>query len=239
MYSRDLRVQKNGEYDLFAGHIMCADCGNTLTKRKGKLYDYYYCTSYIKQKECSKHCCQIKKLKEIVLETINKQIEMVFNVDKAIEYITKLSGINYDYEILNARLDNLRNKNKKYMKLKEELINDFNDKVINDDEYKTYKLDYEHHINKITSEIKKVENELQFIGKNSESNMNWTNTFKNIKKIDELNYKYVKELIDCIYVHEGGNITIKFKYQDEFEDAIKFIKSNKNIILAKPVNIYC
>ena len=84
MYSRDLRVQKNGEYDLFAGHIMCADCGNTLTKRKGKLYDYYYCTSYIKQKECSKHCCQIKKLKEIVLETINKQIEMVFNVDKAI-----------------------------------------------------------------------------------------------------------------------------------------------------------
>ena len=49
----------------------------------------------------------------------------------------------------------------------------------------------------------------------------------------------VKELIDCIYVHEGGNITIKFKYQDEFEEAIKFIKDNKNIIVAKPVNICC
>ena len=40
IYSRDLRVQKNGEYDLFAGHIMCADCGNTLTKRKGKIHEY-------------------------------------------------------------------------------------------------------------------------------------------------------------------------------------------------------
>ena len=69
--------------------------------------------------------------------------------------------------------------------------------------------------------------------------MNWINTFKNINSIDELNYKLVRELIDCIYVHEGGNITIKFKYQDEFEEAIKFIKDNKNIALAKPVNIYC
>ena len=89
-------------------HIMCADCGNTLTKRKGKIHDYYYCTSYIKQKECSKHTCQMKKLKEMVLETINKQIEMVFNVDKAIEYITKITGINYDMEILNTRLLNLK-----------------------------------------------------------------------------------------------------------------------------------
>ena len=69
--------------------------------------------------------------------------------------------------------------------------------------------------------------------------MNWINTFKNINSIDELNYKLVRELIDCIYVHEGGNITIKFIYQDEFEEAIKFIKDNKNIALAKPVNIYC
>ena len=36
-----------------------------------------------------------------------------------------------------------------------------------------------------------------------------------------------------------GNITIKFKYQDEFEEAINFIKDNRKIILAKPVSVYC
>lgn len=239
IYSRDLRVQKNGEYDLFAGHIMCADCGNTLTKRKGRIHDYYYCTSYIKQKECSKHTCQMEKLKKIVLETINKQIEMVFNIEKAIDYITKITGINYDIEILNTRLVNLKNKKIRYMKLKEELVNDLNDKIISEEEYKTYKIDYENNLDNIEAEINKVERDLKIIGQDNKKNMNWINVFKNINSIDELNYKLVRELIDCIYVHEGGNITIKFKYQDEFEEAIKFIKDNKNIILVKPVSICC
>lgn len=49
----------------------------------------------------------------MVLETINKQIEMVFNIDKAIDYITKMNGINYDTEILNTRLESLKNKKNK------------------------------------------------------------------------------------------------------------------------------
>ena len=239
IYGRDLRVQKNGEYDLFAGHIMCADCGNTLTKRKGKIHDYYYCTSYIKQKECSKHTCQMKKLKEMVLETINKQIEMAFNIDKAIGYITKISGVDYDREILNNRLQNLKNKKIKYMKLKEDLIIDLNDKIISEDEYKTYKIDYEDNLKKVDMEINKVENELKIVSQDNERNTNWLNTFKRTDNIDELSHKLIREFIDCIYVHEDGNITIKFKYQDEFEEAINFIKDNRKIILAKPVSVYC
>ena len=37
------------------------------------------------------------------------------------------------------------------------------------------------------------------------------------KKIKSLSRDVIEELIDCIYVHEGGNITVKFKYQDEYE----------------------
>ena len=192
IYGRDLRVQKNGEYDLFAGHIMCADCGNTLTKRKGKIHDYYYCTSYIKQKECSKHTCQMKKLKEMVLETINKQIEMAFNIDKAIGYITKISGVDYDREILNNRLQNLKNKKIKYMKLKEDLIIDLNDKIISEDEYKTYKIDYEDNLKKVDMEINKVENELKIVGQDNERNTDWLNTFKRRDNIDELSHKLIR-----------------------------------------------
>ena len=52
----------------------------------------------------------------------------------------------------------------------------------------------------------------------------WIEHFKRNKKIKTLSREMIYELIDCIYVHEGGNITIKFKYQDEFESAIEFIK---------------
>lgn len=175
----------------------------------------------------------------MVLETINKQIEMVFNIDKAIDYITKMNGINYDTEILNTRLESLKNKKNKYMKLKEELINDLNDKFINEDEYNSYKKDYENNLKNVAIEINNVEKELQVIKIDNDKNRNWINTFRNIENIDELNYRLVRDLIDCIYVHENGKITIKFKYQDEFEETIKFIKDNRRIILAKPVNVYC
>lgn len=180
-----------------------------------------------------------EEITQMVLETINKQIEMVFNIDKAIDYITKMNGINYDTEILNTRLESLKNKRIKYMKLKEELINDLNDKFINEDEYNSYKKDYENNLKNVAIEINNVEKELQVVKIDNDKNRNWINTFRNIENIDELNYRLVRDLIACIYVHENGKITIKFKYQDEFEEAIKFIKDNRRIILAKPVNVYC
>ena len=91
----------------------------------------------------------------------------------------------------------------------------------------------------VAIEINNVEKELQVVKIDNDKNRNWINTFRNIENIDELNYRLVRDLIDCIYVHENGKITIKFKYQDEFEEAIKFIKDNRRIILAKPVNVYC
>lgn len=239
IYSRDLRVKKDKTYDIFSGHIKCADCGNTLTKRKGKIYDYYYCTSYIKQKTCTKHTCQIKKLEEVVLETINKQVQMVFNVDKAIKFITKHSFINYDNEILNNRLDDLNNKRKKYLKLKEDLAEDLISKTITENEYNEYKEDYNIQINKIKKEIERISSELKETGTYSCVNKEWIYRFESNKQIQELNNKIINELIEDIFVSENGNITIKFKYQDEFEEAIKFVKENRDIILAKPVSICC
>ena len=43
----------------------------------------------------------------------------------------------------------------------------------------------------------------------------------------------VDELIDDIYVHEGKEITIKFKYEDEYKKAIEYIKRNENITLLR------
>ena len=39
------------------------------------------------------------------------------------------------------------------------------------------------------------------------------------------------ELIDCIYVQENGNITIRFKFEDEFRICQDYIENNRNIVL--------
>ena len=41
------------------------------------------------------------------------------------------------------------------------------------------------------------------------------------------------ELIDCIYVHENGDITIKFKFEDEFKRIQEYMENNKSILELK------
>ena len=77
IYDRDMRINKNEKYDIFSGYLKCGNCGNTMTVRKAKGYEYFYCTSYIKQKICSKHSVKKKELEDTVLKIINMQISLL------------------------------------------------------------------------------------------------------------------------------------------------------------------
>lgn len=241
LYKRDIKVEKNKNYDLFAGHISCADCGNSLSKRKGKAKDYYYCTSYLENKVCSKHTIRKDKLIDIVIEAINNQIDIAENIDRTIKMMAEESGINYDYEILNNRLNDIKNNILKYTKLKGIVREDYATNIIKEDEYKDYIKDYnerleqledekEELIRKLNSEEIKSSKELKV-----KSNEEWIRKFEKKKHIDKLNNIIINELIEDIQVHDNGNINIIFKYQDEFIEAIDFIKREKYDIMLKNV----
>ena len=55
--------------------MKCADCGSSFTLRKVKNYEYYHCTSYVRNGACTSHSIRKDKLVEIVLEELNKKIK--------------------------------------------------------------------------------------------------------------------------------------------------------------------
>ena len=55
----------------------------------------------------------------------------------------------------------------------------------------------------------------------------WIEHFKRNKKIKVLTRDVINELIDVIYVHENNQLTIKFKYQDEYEQAINILNGKE------------
>ena len=55
--------------------------------------------------------------------------------------------------------------------------------------------------------------------------------FRRNKKFNSLSREVIEDLIDCIYVHEGGDITIRFKYQDEYERVLNEIKNETEEIM--------
>ena len=65
----------NKEKDLFYSFLKCADCGSSFTLRKVKNYEYYHCTSYVRNASCTNHSIRKDKLVEIVLEELNKKFK--------------------------------------------------------------------------------------------------------------------------------------------------------------------
>ncbi len=238
---RDTRVCKTGYLTYFAGHIKCADCGRAMCKNpsgyyKGKPRPYYYyvCSTY-KQRSidlCTSHNIRNTILEESVLQAIKMQIKLIVDFEQTLIDIKSINNIDYRIETMKDRLKNLEQKSEKQKNLKKMAYEDWKLGNITEEEYKEYSISYTNSINRIQENIQNIQNELAKFNKNDE-NAIWIDKFTKYRNITELSKEVVDELIEDIYVHEGKEITIKFKYEDEYQRAIEYIKRNENLTLLR------
>jgi septal ring factor EnvC (AmiA/AmiB activator) len=97
---------------------------------------------------------------------------------------------------------------------KRTLYEDWKNEDITREEYLEYKQKYEDDIERLKKNIERLENEKQKYESQNTTNNEWIEKFKEQKGINELSRDIMMELIDCIYVQENGNITIRFKFQN-------------------------
>lgn len=238
---RDTRVCKTGYLTYFAGHIKCADCGRAMCKNpsgyyKGKPRPYYYyvCSTY-KQRSidlCTSHNIRNTILEESVLQAIKMQIKLIVDFEQTLIDIKSINNIDYRIETMKDRLKNLEQKSEKQKNLKKMAYEDWKLGNITEEEYKEYSISYTNSINRIQENIQNIQNELAKFNKNDD-NAIWIDKFTKYRNITELSKEVVDELIEDIYVHEGKEITIKFKYEDEYQRAIEYIKRNENLTLLR------
>ncbi|MFV0479141.1 MAG: recombinase family protein [Anaerorhabdus sp.] len=105
LHNNDIRIRKNKNYDVFSGYLKCSDCGSNLTIIKSKNKEYYYCSSFLRKKMCSKHNINRHNLIDIVLTIINKHIKLIIDIDKQINELYKVnSDIDYDLELAKNKI---------------------------------------------------------------------------------------------------------------------------------------
>ena len=56
----------------------------------------------------------------------------------------------------------------------------------------------------------------------------WINHYKRNKNIKKLSRTVLKELVEVIIVNEEGNVEIKFKYQDEYNNLLNYLEGEKS-----------
>ena len=104
-------------------------------------------------------------------------------------------------------------------KLIDELVKDYNNMITKED-FEDFHKEYLFELNNL--KIKKEELEKNEI---SQFNMNWLNEIKNFDKVSTITKNVISEYIDNIYVYENKTIKIDFKYQNPYNEAIRYLKS--------------
>ncbi len=231
--SRKCNRKKPSQPSIYGWKIKCADCGHAMCRmedyRNNRACSNFYCRSYKTQSDvCSPHKIKTSDLNEIVLKSILFQVRLVIDLEKAIEKIKKKGTEEQIEKKYFNEIKKLNNDIDKYKKLKKSSYEDWKFEKITKEEYLNYSKDYDERIGTLEKEIEALKN--IYIDKMNELKKDdyWIEHFKRNKNLKSLSKEVINEIVDTIYVHEDGNVTIKFKYQDEYDKSLEFISREMN-----------
>ena len=230
LLKRDTRTSPNmSTLSVFAGFLKCADCGRAMQKRTVKqpykTYDYYVCSTHKKLKSaCTKHQMRADLLEAAVLEALNGYISLAVDFDEVLKKMTdeeKKSGIE---NRLQAELTAKHKELEKAQKILVDLYPDYKCGVIRKEQYFALKEKYETLANKLQTAIEEGRRELENRKSGAEGHNEFIETFKKHRGLKTLTREIVTELIENIYIHEGGEIELCLKCKNELSYAEQYLK---------------
>lgn len=233
LLSRDTRISPNsGRLSVFAGFIKCADCGRAMVKRTVKqpykTYEYYVCSTYRKMssKACTKHAIRVDVLEEVVLTVLNKYISIAVDFDRLSDKINRAQRTGNTSQRLAAELSAKQAEIEKARNILTDIYPDFKAGIISREQYFALKEKYETAVTRGEEAVLKIKEEIKKYSEGLNGNDEFVNSLKKYKGLKELTREIVVELIDDIYISEGGGVEIHFKFKDAFLSAREFAQSN-------------
>lgn len=227
LHQRDTRVCPNKrKVYTFSGLLRCADCKKAMTRKSAKNIVYYSCSTYSRKLKtaCTKHTIREDVLEKAVLIAIQKQIALVDNLTQIIDEINNAPVIHRESKRINKLLDVKQKELDKLNSLIDNLYMDWRTNEITKTEYRRIKSKFKVQIEKIKEVIANLEKEKAELSTGISVNEPYLQTFLKHKNIDHLERGILVELIDNIYVHEGGGLTIEFNFEDQHKRMLEYIQ---------------
>ena len=239
MFKRDTRTSpKLKALHLFSGFLRCADCQRAMNRKTisqpyGE-YNYFVCSTFKKagKSACSKHTIRAERLEEAVFATIKQQIKLAVDMDEIVRLINEKGKNNQGKKHLENQLIILEQAREKCEDIRLALYPDWKCGDITKAEYHSLKNRYTSEIAKLNNQIDNIRAEVNEAENGVDNNNGFLKAFAKYREIAKISREILTELVDYIYIHEGGNLTIVFKYADEYEKAAGFIEDNPVITTA-------
>lgn len=231
MKLRTKTTLKTGNVNLFSGLLKCSDCNRAMErvvvrKKNGKVYTNYRCRTYAQmlKSACTKRTISEEDIADAVLTVIQKHIEVLVDVEKVLKNVDYQKRRRSQSHTIEKLMDQKQREFDDVEKIKMGLYTDLKKDIITQDDYISLKSGYTEQSTMLSQQIESLKSELKNLALQDSTQNEWLERFRKHRNIESLNRQIVTELIDTIYIHEGRNITVKFKFRDEFEQIIAFME---------------
>ena len=231
LHKRDTRTAP-GKQDVYilSGFVRCADCKKAMRRKTARNLAYYACRTFTDKKTCSKHSIRQDKLEEAVLTALQVQIALVDELSEEIERIDNASVINRENKRLTLALKQAEKQLKQYHDASDSLYLDWKSGDITKEEYRRLKGRIAEQIAQLEQNISYLKEEMQVMADGIDTDDPYLTAFLKHKNIQTLNRGIVVELVNMVWVHENGEITVDFNFADEYQRILDYIENNHNIL---------
>ncbi len=216
------RVKKMAPSPL-SRYIKCGDCGEPMVRttctHNGRKYKKYVCSLSKKygSKICGTHIIDEDVLLEIILNSIQKQIKCAVDIEKTIKKAQHSKITERNTAFLERKVSKIEKEINRVTTLKQGLYEDCKSGLITEDEYSQMKSSYEDSNRELSIELLNIKRQITEVSDQKIEDSIFITTFKRFNNINEITRDIVTALIEEIIVFEERQITIKFKYRDEYK----------------------
>jgi len=229
LHSRDTRTAP-GKKELytFSGMVRCSDCKKAMRRRVSKNLAYYFCRTFQDKGVCTKRAIREDKLTKAVFDAVRIQIELVQSLSDALNAINERPNVKTQSNRLTAMLKMRQTELDRIITASDGLFIDWKNGDVKNEDYRRMKVSFDEKADALRTAVENIKDEINTLAKGVNADDPFLTAFLKYKNITELNRGIVVELINTVYVHEDGQITIEFAFDDELKRVLDFIENNKN-----------
>ena len=226
---RDTRTSPKGrEVHLFSGFLKCADCGKSITRSQSGKNIYYACSTYKNRSRtaCSMHSIKHNRLEAAVLFAIQYQVNTAVSYSELIARINSAPLKKSQSHRLNDQIAAKEKELTRITRYKQSLYQDWKDGEITQQEYRDMKADYERQAAELADVLARLNAERAELLNGVDKEHPALVAFAKYQSIETLTREILTDLVDHIKIYENGNISVHFKFVDEFRRIAEYIEIN-------------
>lgn len=241
LLSEDTRAaEKEAAVHPYCGRIFCADCGAPAVRKTansgGRRYVYYVCSANKSDRSvCSKHSIREDTLNEAVLTTVQRQIEVALDLDRALQRMDSMSWERAELRKLEASIDYQKQVIEKNNALRLGIYEDLQSGVLTKAEFLTMKEEFSSRIEQAKGIITKLTKDKSNIQHGLSKRQSWLSQFREYENVSEISRILIVSLIERINISEDSEIEVVFRYKDQFADIMEFLKEQPKLPEGKKI----